>query len=98
MKVLRNTSLLWTLPHDVIHRIASYLDPITREAFYSIWTGVEYANYNYIPNKWVTAPQNNMSIFIEMEEEEQAHQKIQKEHSGSYGYKHYRWPGQPKLQ
>ena len=69
--------------------MASYLDPISREAFYSVWTNVEYVNY--IPNKWVLAPQNNMSIFIEMEEEEQAYQKIQKIHSGSYGYGYYDW-------
>ena len=62
--------------------MASYLDPISREAFYSVWTNVEYVNY--IPNKWVLAPQNNMSIFIEMEEEEQASQKIHKKHYGSY--------------
>ena len=83
MKILRNTSLLWTLPQNVIQKMASYLDPISREAFYSVWTNVEYVNY--IPNKWVLAPQNNMSIFIEKEEEEQAYQKIQKIHSGSYG-------------
>ena len=65
-------------------QMASYLDPISREAFYSVWTNVEYVNY--IPNKWVLAPQNNMSIFIEKEEEEQAYQKIQKIYSGSYGY------------
>ena len=64
--------------------MASYLDPISREAFYSVWTNVEYVNY--IPNKWVLAPQNNMSIFIEKEEEEQAYQKIQKIYSGSYGF------------
>ena len=46
--------------------MASYLDPISREAFYSVWTNVEYVNY--ISNKWVLAPQNNISIFIEMEE------------------------------
>ena len=90
MKVTRNTSLLWTLPFDVLHRIASYLDPSTREAFYSVWNGAEYAKYHYKPNKWETVPRNNMSIFIEMEEEEQASQKIQKEHCGSYGYEHYR--------